>query len=156
MWCDLFYSFCVLGHLNLINVHATCDNVIWVWVNGAYVDLDWWSRSNWDVVSTFPVARCSRLLAIQCEDTALIGGIMVSDDAGMITDDSWRCSTTWQYGWHQLDFIENPAIWGVPLVYGTNGNTAWPYIHGISSSAQWIWYGPNYGARATIYCRKLL
>ena len=136
-----------------MNVKATCDNIMSVWVDGESVVSD---RGVWPPVAfAFQMTKYSRVIAIQCEEISGEAGILASDDGGLITDASWRCSRTPQAGWQQADFTENPDIWENADEYGTNENSHYPFIvSGINLNAKWIWYGSNNGDPGTVYCRK--
>ena len=137
-------------------MHATCDNVMGVWVDGEHVDLAWSTRSAWTKMSSFHITKCNQLLAIQCEEKGAIGGILVSADNGMVSDSTWRCSRHYEEGWNQIKFEERIDWWKNADTHGKNGVAPWKVRPGISANANWIWTGPNDGRLVTVNCRKQL
>ena len=79
-------------------------------------------------------------------DVAGIEGILASTSTGIVTDTSWKCTTTLEDDWTRCFF--NDDHW--PNARRVEGPSV--HILDISSSASWIWAEGSNGG--TVYCRK--
>ena len=98
----------------------------------------------------------TRLIAIHCEDIMIYGGILASLNTGLVTDSSWKCTSTYQQGWYNLDFDDSP--WSPAYEIAVNdGNNVWSRPReGISLDAYWIWTPRWRFGDKNVYCRRLL
>ena len=124
-----------------------------VWVDGVHVSLPYSQRVSWKQVSSFTIYPCNNLIAIRCFEHGGIAGILASGWRWR-TDLTWRCTRRYQSGWNQPGFNTYTPAWGYAQQYGRNGVHPWGRRPGISTQAQWIWFGPNNGAHSYVYCRK--
>ena len=70
-------------------------------------------------------------------------------DGSVVTDGSWRCTSTYADGWQNVNF--NDSKWPVPYMTGVTQGCV-----GYLPSAQWLWTEKSYSAATSIYCRKKL
>ena len=147
---------------DVVNVVATCDDVMDVYVNGIPITLPSAETVTYPLTSTFQINpgnrnTCSNVLAIRCRDTGIIAGILASADNGLITDSSWRCSDKYEQGWALPGFTENPEHWKQASTYGRNGAHPWQFLKSISPYANWIWTDRNDGTtNMHVHCRKYI
>ena len=115
-----------------------------------YIDGQLVASSPFNVASTSNVPRTATVIAIQVTNTAGPGGLKAAfSDGSVVTDSSWKCSSTLTSGWQNIDFDD--SSWSVPLATGpTTACVEFP------SSAKWLWIGNDYNSLITVYCRKTL
>ena len=101
------------------------------------------------------------VLAIKATNGGGPGGILLSTDTGVVSDETWKCSATEQAGWYLEEFDDSG--WDNAYVVGNYGDPTWPFPDGterldeISTSAKWIWDTGYHGTDAqTTYCRKTI
>ena len=115
-----------------------------------YIDGQQVATSPFNTVSTSNVPKTAKVIAVQVTNTAGPGGLKAAfSDNSVVSDSSWRCSSTLKSGWQNIDFDD--SSWSAPL---TSGSTT--ACTGFTSSAQWLWSGNDYNSITTIYCRKTL
>ena len=113
------------------------------------------SSNDWTVSSDVRVSGC--VLAVRVENwpyddgSSSPYGLIGSSSTGLRTDNTWKCNTGIESGWTLCEFDD--SHWTSAAVVGTNGDTPWTSISGVSASAKWIWSDPY--ADVT-YCRKTL
>ena len=73
-------------------------------------------------------------------------GILASTSTGIVTDTSWKCTTTLEVDWTSCFF--NDAHWPNARTAGGPDNRPTD----IASCASWIWARGSHGG--TVYCRK--
>ena len=115
-----------------------------------YVDGKQVASGPFNTPSYLGVPSTAKVIAVQVKNTAGPGGFKAAfSDNRIVTDGSWKCSSTLKDGWQNVDFDD--SSWSAPLTSGTTtGCTGFP------SSAQWLWAGNDYNSLITIYCRKTL
>ncbi|ESO95199.1 hypothetical protein LOTGIDRAFT_176686 [Lottia gigantea] len=77
---------------------VTCDNFGEFFVDGQLET----STDTWSVSYPVSFPDTSLVLAFDCRDVGVIGGIRGSFTNGVVTDSSWRCSTSAPEGWNKL------------------------------------------------------
>ena len=97
----------------------------------------------------------TKVIGIHCKDVYKNGMILASLSNGVVTDSSWKCSSTYQAGWSTASFDD--SSWGNAFEIGTNVATdPWGSVSDISSKAKFIWT-LNYKSWTTrnvdVYCR---
>ena len=106
------------------------------------------SSGPFNVPSSIDVRSTAKVIAIKVINTAGPGGFKAAfSDSTVVTDGSWKCSSTLKSGWQNVDFDD--SSWSAPLTSGTTTACA-----GFPSSAKWLWLGNDYNAIITVYCRK--
>ena len=78
-------------------------------------------------------------------------GILGSTSNGLLTNETWKCSSDLYPGWNSPDFDDRD--WPLAKVLATNGDEPWKTIDDIAKTAKWIW-AKNY--EHTVYCRLKL
>lgn len=94
------------------------------------------------------------MVALECEDDgSQIYGILASTDRGVVTDDTWWCSSVLQAGWADIGFSIVGSPWTPATEFGVHGQPPWGKLPGIADEAMWIWTDTYY---SKVYCRKML
>lgn len=75
-------------------ITATCDNVMNIFVDGVLLG----KSSNLWKSSTYTLSGVPSVVAIECMDQGVIGGILASLSNGVNTDRSWKCSSMYVSG----------------------------------------------------------
>jgi len=137
---------------NAMTLHATCDDRMKVYFDGELqpeTDAMKW----WEAVSQLSIPAGTRVLAIECKDVGMGGGVLASTSTGLKTDSSWRCSNEVIEGWTQPGFVFPPDTFASANTLGNN--TVSPWINDnlgprpdIQADAQWIWAAGSTGAWA--------
>ena len=107
----------------------------------------------WNQAVITPIPSNARILAVQATNLwAGQGGWKGAfSDNSVVTDGSWKCSSTFTNGWQNVDFDD--SLWPAAATTGALANGA---CDGLSSSAKWLWTDRNYNTAITVYCRKTL
>lgn len=93
----------------------------------------------------------TRVIALECEDTGWDYGILASTDQGIITNDTWWCSSELQDGWADVNFVAN---WNPAKEVALNGEEDFLLkISDIADEAMWIWTNDT---SRKVYCRNVL
>ena len=80
-----------------IEGRATCDNKMELYADGELVI----SNDKWNTAVDVNLPADTTVIAVECEDVGVIGGIRASFNQGIITtDSSWKCSATLEEGWN--------------------------------------------------------
>ena len=116
------------------------------------------AKLDWRVDKTFKVPQSSQIIGIECADFGGEKGIIASveDTYGktiIITDSSWKCSSSEQTGWTKVDFHMNPKLWSDAEEVATHGSPPWGKIGKISDEAKWIWVADQPTRYGKAYCR---
>lgn len=77
----------------------------------------------------------------------------------MLTNDSWRCSSSAPQGWSEAGFDD--SSWPIAVKHGMNSydggeSFPWSLIDNITVGAWWIWTKDNRKNGSTVYCRLVL
>jgi len=128
---------------NAMTLHATCDDRMKVYFDGELqpqtAAMKWW-----EAVSQLSIPAGTRVLAIECKDVGMGGGVLASTSTGLKTDSSWRCSNEVIEGWTQPDFVFPPDTFASAKTLGNNTVSPWIQDHlaprpDILADAEWIW-----------------
>lgn len=132
---------------------ATCDNKMKVYFDGVRQAAPSAGLNNWPQSTTFRLPAGTKVVGIECDDVGVVGGILASFSNGMVTDDTWQCSSRFSPTWASFSFEGN---WPSAYTIGRHGMSPWNTIRRISSNAKWIWTpGWHYQDRR-VYCRKVI
>ena len=128
-----------------LNLKVCSDDDHVVYVDGQQV-----ANGPFNVASNIAVPSTAKVIAIQVTNTAGPGGFKAAfSDNSIVTDGSWKCSSSLRSGWQNVAFDD--SSWSAPLTTGTTTGCA-----GFTSSAKWLWSGNDYNSLITVYCRKTL
>ena len=104
-----------------------------------------------NVTSYVSVPSITRVIAIQVTNIVGPGGFRAAfTDNSVVTDGSWKCSSTFISEWQNVDFDD--SLWSAPTTVRTSSACS-----DFSSSVKWLRaskYSKN--STSTIYCRKSL
>ena len=90
------------------------------------------------------------MIGLVCEDEGgNYKGLLASLDNGVVSDASWKCSSSAPSGWSSPGFDD--TTWQNANVIGQNGIAPWNMRSDFASSAQWIWGASS--SENPIYCR---
>ena len=108
--------------------------------------------SNWKNPTTYLVPGNARVLSVAGKNSGgYIYGILGSTSNGLLTNETWKCSSDLHPGWNSLYFDDRD--WPLAKVVATNGDKPWRTIDGISETAKWIWANEY---KDIVYCRLKL
>ena len=107
--------------------------------------------SAWRKPTTYRVPGNTRVLSVAGKDLGGNFGILGSMSNGLVTDESWKCSSLLSSGWNSPDFDDQD--WPFAKVIANHGDPSLGTIHGIAETAKWIWEDTNSN---TAYCRLSL
>ena len=126
----------------------TCDNKMEMFADGQSLGTD----SNWENPTTYHVPGHTRVMSVAGEDYG--GGhlgILGSTSNGLVTNETWKCSSVLYSGWTSPAFDDQN--WPLAKVIANHGDSPWNTIKGIAMTAKWIWENTNSN---TAYCRLTL
>jgi hypothetical protein len=142
-------------------IKATGDNEIEIYKNGEFLS----SGVNWSSIKFIPAhIESGDLIGFNGVDHggigAVIGEITWRDAQGnlssLVTDASWKVSTTEVSGWEFQDFDDSE--WLGATAVAAFGKAPWgtpTLLSYISSKAQWIWSSDAYG-NDDVWLRKII
>ena len=112
----------------------------------------------WKIEKMFLIPQSSNVIGIECTDEAGHEGILASLEDGqgnikIMTDSSWKCSSSEQAGWSDAEFILNSNDWKDAKEVAQHGEGPWDTIGSISPEAKWIWAKDHPELDGTSYCR---
>ena len=126
------------------NATFTCDNSMEMFADGQSLGTD----SNWGNATTYLVPGNTRVLSVAGKDLGENFGILGSMSNGLVTDESWKCSSVLYPRWNFPDFDDQG--WHSANVIANHGDNPWNTINGIATAAKWIWANNK---SDTAYCR---
>lgn len=129
------------------NATFTCDNSMEFFADGKSLGKD----SNWRNPTTYRVPGNTRVLSVAGENWTGAFGILGSTSSGFETNETWKCSGQFHYGWNSRYFDDQG--WQFAAVVGNHGNYPWNTINGIAKTAKWIW---AHQSVKYVYCRLKL
>ena len=141
-------------HFNAANdlSFTSCgDDVHTVYVDGKQVasqpyDGNW----NENVISNVPLS--AQILAVSVTNLHGVAGLRGALTNGtVITDSSWKCTTTLNDGWQDITFDDSNWPAAVVRDYPMAGCDSFP-----SAALKALWTEPTFSTLKTIYCRKQL
>ena len=109
--------------------------------------------NDWTIPSIYQIPGDTKVLSVigtNAPDGSPFG-ILGSTSNGLLTNETWKCSSDFYPGWTSPDFDDRD--WPLAKVLATNGDRPWKTIDGIAKTAKWIW-AKNY--EHTVYCRLKL
>ncbi|ESO94422.1 hypothetical protein LOTGIDRAFT_175420 [Lottia gigantea] len=130
-----------------ISGSVTCDNILNFFVDGQLEA----SSNDWKVGSPVSFSDTAHVLAFDCRDEGVIAGIRGSFSNGVVTDSSWRCSTSDDEGWKELGFDDSNWQDATIQTHSDWGNKP----TSIASEAKWIWTAGDFTDRH-VFCRRRL
>ena len=122
----------------------TCDNEMEIFADGQSLGKD----KNWKKPTTYLVPANTRVLSVAGKDRGGGFGIIGSTSHGLVTDETWKCSSDLQSEWNSPDFDDQD--WPLAKVIANHGAFPWRKIHGIAETAKWIWANND---EDYVYCR---
>ena len=122
----------------------TCDNEMEIFADGKSLGKD----SEWTKPTTYLVPANTRVLSVAGKDTGSQFGIIGSTSHGLVTDETWKCSSDLHVGWNSPDFDDQD--WPLAKVLANHGDKPWYTIDGIAETAKWIWANND---KDYVYCR---
>ena len=125
----------------------TCDNEMKMFADGKSLGKD----SDWTKPTTYLVPANTRVLSVAGKDTGSQFGIIGSTSHGLVTDETWKCSSDPHSEWNSPDFDDQD--WPLATVVANHGDDPWGEIHGIAERAKWIWANNK---EDYVYCRLKL
>ena len=129
------------------NAIFTCDNEMEIFADGQSLGKD----SDWTKPTTYIVPGNTRVLSVAGKDTGDPFGIIGSTSHGLVTNETWKCSSDPPSGWNSPDFDDQG--WPLAKVVANHGDSPWGKIHGIAETAKWIWANNK---KDFVYCRLKL
>merc|ERR1719317_644192 len=124
---------------------AACDDAISVYFDGDKA----LEGHDWSNAFTVDVPAATEIIGIACKDNGGLYGIVASTDDGVVTDDTWVCSSKYVEGWTKPGFQDTNNDFSSPST-GNNYNNGPPV--GIAAEAKSLW-GPVKNGWA--YCKKV-
>ena len=115
-----------------------------MFVDGKSLGVD----GDWKVSNTYLIPGDTRVISVLGQDSGFQYGILGSFSNGLVTNESWKCSSVHSPGWNSPDFDDEHWLHGV--VVGKHGVEPWGNIPGIAQTAKWIWTA---GDADEVYCR---
>lgn len=122
----------------------TCDNSMEIFADAVSLG----SNDNWQIATTFHMPGDTRVISVKGKDWGSQFGILGSFSNGLVTNESWKCSSVLYSGWNSPDF--NDQLWPFAKVVGNHGDSPWGFIASIAQTAKWIWTAGQYD---DVYCR---
>ena len=108
--------------------------------------------SDWKKPTTYLVPGNTRVLSVAGKNTAGgFFGIIGSTSHGLVTDETWKCSSDLHSEWNSPDFDDQD--WPLAKVIANHGDHPWYIIDGIAETAKWIWANND---EEYVYCRLKL
>ena len=108
--------------------------------------------SIWQNPTTYLVPGNTRVLSVAGEDYGGVYlGILGSTSNGLVTNETWKCTSVLYPEWNSLDFDDQN--WPLAKVIANHGASPWGTLNGIAVTAKWIWGNTNSN---TTYCRLSL
>ena len=125
----------------------TCDNEMEIFADGQSLGKD----KDWKKPTTYLVPANTRVLSVAGKDAGSQFGIIGSTSHGLVTDETWKCSSDLHSEWNSPDFDDQD--WPLAKVVANHGVKPWKTIDGIAETAKWIWSNND---EDYVYCRLKL
>ena len=86
-----------------------CDDQLNLWIDGELKTVA--GQGVWNQVSTLSISKSTQSIGIRCRNNGgphgILGSIQDADGNDvLVTDNSWSCSNTFEFGWERPDFVE--------------------------------------------------
>lgn len=154
--CGLSSSCSDKGTSSAIGVNITCDSYLELYVDGRSLGGGATNVKS-EGYLVYQIMSGSHVIALSCKGSASAweGGILASFENGLVTDTSWKCTTTARYGWNMRTYRDDD--WPTASSYGGNSKSTLPWgeISSIDDKAVWIWSSDN-KKDTEVYCRHSL
>ena len=107
-------------------------------------------NGNWQIPFTYKVPGDTRVISVigRNEPGPPLFGILGSTSNGLLTNETWKCSSDFYPGWNSPNFDDRN--WPFAKVVGDHGDQPWYIIDSIAKTAKWIWVSEN---KDIVYCR---
>ena len=108
-------------------------------------------NDNWEDPFTYKVPADTRVISVigrNRQDGSPYAGILGSTSNGLLTNETWKCSSDLYPGWNSPDFDDRD--WPFAKVVGKHGDPPWHTRDGIAKAAKWIWAD---NTDYVVYCR---
>ncbi len=123
------------GPITSVKLHATCDNVMTIFINGQDVaSSDAWETPVVKDVTKF-FQKGENVIAVQAKNRAgpagLLVGLVVGDKIryGVVSDDTWRAAEKVAAGWKAVNYDD--SAWARASVLGKLGDKPWTVVNPI-------------------------
>jgi hypothetical protein len=130
---------------------SACDDVQIVYGDGVREA----HSEHWKTIRTSTPRTMIKTLAIECKNKGGPSGLIASTpDGRILTNSTWKCSTTYEENWNIYGFDD--SHWNNAVVIDNNVHPkthGWTVREGIRSDAQWIAAADTIPAGVTSYCR---
>lgn len=106
-----------------------------------------------DVVGKGIIKSGSHVIGVQssCSHDTILEGFVFEISAGfLVTDSTWKCSSSYASGWYLASF--EVSAWMNAIVVSPNNGGKFRLAAGISSKANWIWAAGS--DVYEVYCRS--
>lgn len=140
-----------------IEAKVRCDDIAHtIYVDGKLVG----NTTGWTDVWKQYIADDAKLIAVECENVANQGGLIVSFGNGLTTDNTWRCSGENVHGWYDVDFDDSD--WERASIIELNEQnkdihtSKWLSDRNFLDKAKWVWKNVYTARRERSYCRGRL
>ena len=136
-----------------INAKFVSDDYMEVYADGRLVQS---CNSFWDVY-TFQIDNDVSMLAVDVNNVILCGSFIAQTSTGVVTDTTWKCTTTYYAGWNEISFDDSNWPNATAHVNNVPGycSLVLPINSCCSSNNQWIGVADRYYL-GHFYCRKRL
>jgi len=110
-------------------------------------------NGEWHIPFTYKVPGDTRVISVIGRNAPgpKLFGILGSTSNGLLTNETWKCSSDLYHGWTSPDFDDHD--WPFAKVVGNHGDLPWKTIDGIAETAKWIWANED---KDIVYCRLKL
>ena len=111
-------------------------------------------NGKWYIPSTYKAPGDTRVLSVigrNVPDRTNYHEILGLTSNGILTNETWKCSSDLYHGWTSPDFDDRD--WPLAKVIVNHGDKPWDKIDGIAETAKWIWANKDKGV---VYCRLKL
>ena len=107
-------------------------------------------NGDWKIPFTYKVPGDPRVISVIGRNVPgpPFFGILGSTSNGMLTNETWKCSSHFYPGWNSPNFDDRN--WPFAKVVGDHGDHPWYIIDSIAETAKWIWASEN---KDIVYCR---
>ena len=109
--------------------------------------------NDWSIPSIYQIPGDAKVLSVigtNAPDGSPFG-ILGSTSNGLLTNETWKCSSDIYLRWTSPDFDDQD--WPLAKVIANHGKKPWYRIDGIAGTAKWIWANKY---EHTVYCRLKL
>lgn len=131
--------------------YSSCDDIHQIYGDGKQEGFN----DRWKATQKSTLRTMIKTIAVACKNKGGPAGFLGSTpDGRILTNSTWKCSTTYEEGWNKYGF--NDSHWAPGIIIDNNIS---PVTHGwkarplISQNALWIGAAKELPKNATSYCR---